>query len=82
MTLPYEKEKVREQKVTALSGDFRTWVDKFKAVVAEIQTKMKTYIEVERKRASEVSRDDIEEGYAGNQRSQRQALLDKETIKI
>jgi hypothetical protein len=81
MTLPYEKEKIREQKVTALSGDFRTWVDKFKAVVSEIQTKMKTYMEVERKRNSEVSRDDIEEGYAGKQ-ALKQTLLDKETLKI
>ncbi len=59
MSLPYEKEvsilicynafcaqKQRNQKFTALSNDFQTWMDKFKIVSQEIASKQKMYMEV------------------------------------
>jgi len=39
-------QKQRNQKFTALSNDFQTWMEKFKIVSQEIANKQKTYMEV------------------------------------
>ena len=74
-------QKQRNQKFTALSNDFQTWMEKFKIVSQEIANKQKTYMEVVQQRMSQQSAD-MEANFAGAGPNQQQQLLDQQTIRI